>query len=94
MVNVPDRLRRLRINWQHPDLRQPTRRARFGNLRRVAPISRAFGKDRGLPIDRYYIEQFLADQAPDIRGMSWRSAMIRILRPSEVTALPSAMYFM
>jgi len=42
--------------------------ARFGSLRRIAPISRAFGKDRGLPIDRYYIERFLAAQAPDIRG--------------------------
>src|SRR5262249_28789247 len=30
--------------------------------------SRAFGKDRGLPIDRYYIERFLAAHAPDIRG--------------------------
>jgi SAM-dependent methyltransferase len=41
---------------------------RFGSLRRVTPISRAFGKDRGLPIDRYYIEQFLSAHALDIRG--------------------------
>ncbi|QDV89707.1 2-O-methyltransferase NoeI [Phycisphaerae bacterium RAS2] len=40
----------------------------FGDLRRVAPISRVFGLDRGTPIDRYYIEQFLASQAGDIRG--------------------------
>lgn len=40
----------------------------FGSLRRVKPISRAFGYDRGLPIDRYYIENFLAHYANDIQG--------------------------
>jgi glycosyltransferase involved in cell wall biosynthesis len=40
----------------------------FGNLRRVTPISRIFGFDRGLPVDRYYIEGFLAGKAADIRG--------------------------
>ncbi|MEO8370911.1 MAG: glycosyltransferase [Candidatus Solibacter sp.] len=40
----------------------------FGTLRRVTPISRMWGYDRGLPIDRYYIENYLAHQAPDIRG--------------------------
>lgn len=40
----------------------------FGSLRRVTPISRDFGFDRGLPIDRYYIENFLARQADDIQG--------------------------
>jgi SAM-dependent methyltransferase len=42
--------------------------ARFGSLRRVTPLSRDFGYDRGLPIDRYYIERFLAANASDIRG--------------------------
>jgi SAM-dependent methyltransferase len=41
---------------------------RFGSLRRVTPISREFGYDRGLPIDRYYIENFLARHAEDIQG--------------------------
>jgi SAM-dependent methyltransferase len=49
-------------------LRLPGRRVRFGSLRRLAPISRQFGYDRGQPIDRYYIEAFLAAHAPDIRG--------------------------
>lgn len=40
----------------------------FTDLRRLAPISRVFGLDRGLPIDRYYIERFLAAQSLDIRG--------------------------
>jgi SAM-dependent methyltransferase len=40
----------------------------FGALRRVTPISRVWGCDRGQPVDRYYIENFLARRAGDIRG--------------------------
>jgi SAM-dependent methyltransferase len=43
-------------------------RVEFGGLRRTAPISRAFGFDRGQPIDRFYIEHFLAERAVDIHG--------------------------
>ena len=46
----------------------PVGAVRFGSLRRVTPISDEFGYDRGLPIDRYYIERFLADHAAAIRG--------------------------
>ena len=42
--------------------------ARFGNLRRVVPISRYFGFDRGQPVDRHYVERFLARHAADVRG--------------------------
>jgi glycosyltransferase involved in cell wall biosynthesis len=41
---------------------------RLGDLRRLTPLSREFGYERGRPIDRYYIEAFLARQASDIRG--------------------------
>ena len=41
---------------------------RFGSLRRVTPISDTFGYDRGLPIDRYYIERFLQEHSGAIRG--------------------------
>src|SRR5215203_7444373 len=41
---------------------------RFGDLRRLEPISRDFGLDRGKPIDRYYIEGFLARHTEDIEG--------------------------
>jgi SAM-dependent methyltransferase len=44
------------------------REINFGDLRRLAPVSREFGFERGLPIDRYYIEQFLAKHAGDIQG--------------------------
>lgn len=38
------------------------------NLWRVEPVSRKFGFDRGTPIDRYFIERFLADESRLIRG--------------------------
>jgi SAM-dependent methyltransferase len=42
---------------------------RFAGLRRVRPLSRSFGSDRGgLPVDRHYIEQFLEGTSHDIRG--------------------------
>jgi glycosyltransferase involved in cell wall biosynthesis/SAM-dependent methyltransferase len=40
----------------------------FGDLRRVSPIGRRLGRDRGLPIDRYYIERFLSGNAERIAG--------------------------
>jgi glycosyltransferase involved in cell wall biosynthesis/SAM-dependent methyltransferase len=40
----------------------------FGGLRRLRPISENFGFDRGKPIDRRYIEDFLSRNAGDIRG--------------------------
>ncbi|MCI0436260.1 MAG: class I SAM-dependent methyltransferase [Gemmatimonadetes bacterium] len=40
----------------------------FGGLRRLTPISRHWGFDRGLPVDRHYIESFLRRHAHDIRG--------------------------
>lgn len=43
-------------------------RVRFGSLRRLEPIDREFGFSRGTPVDRYYIEAFLARYAIDIRG--------------------------
>ena len=46
----------------------PVGKVRFGDLRRLRPISRNFGMSRGQPIDRYYIENFLTRHAVDIRG--------------------------
>src|SRR4051794_20698698 len=40
----------------------------FGDLRRLEPLTRSFGYDRGQPIDRYYIESFLNKHAADIAG--------------------------
>jgi SAM-dependent methyltransferase len=41
---------------------------KLGDFARTRPISNSFGFDRGKPIDRYYIEKFLARQSSDIRG--------------------------
>lgn len=40
----------------------------IGRFRSSQPLSRASGFDRGTPIDRYYIERFLADHASDLHG--------------------------
>ncbi|MGI9148874.1 MAG: class I SAM-dependent methyltransferase [Chloroflexota bacterium] len=48
--------------------RPPIGGVRFGDLHRTEPIGRAFGFDRGQPIDRVYIEGFLARHAADVRG--------------------------
>jgi SAM-dependent methyltransferase len=46
----------------------PPNRIRFGSLRRLEPVSRVFGFDRGTPIDRYYMESFLDDESACICG--------------------------
>ena len=52
---------------------------RFGSLRRLTPISRDYGYDRGKPIDRYYIESFLACHADKV------SITVRAVKP-EITS--------
>lgn len=44
-------------------------RARWGNLRRLRPMSSRFGFDRGTPVDRSYTQEFLARHARDVRGV-------------------------
>lgn len=47
----------------------PARRGvSLGDLRRITPISKNFGYDRGGPIDRYYIERFLAEKQSNVQG--------------------------
>ena len=41
---------------------------RLGRIASGKPLSSVFGYDRGTPIDRFYIEQFLAEHAEDVRG--------------------------
>ena len=47
--------------------REVSERERLG-LTRLEPVSRVFGFDRGKPVDRWYIERFLATHAADVRG--------------------------
>lgn len=41
---------------------------RFGDLRRSRPVSADFGADRGTPIDRYYLSQFIRQIQDKVRG--------------------------
>jgi SAM-dependent methyltransferase len=41
---------------------------RVGRIQSTRPLSRNWGYDRGTPIDRHYIESFLAGHAADVRG--------------------------
>ena len=52
-------------------------RVDFGDFARSKPINRHFGYHRGTPIDRFYIESFLASHADDMRG--------RVLEVGEAT---------
>jgi SAM-dependent methyltransferase len=58
----------LRAKWKGLEYIPPAGWVNFGDLRRVTPISSEFGYDRGRPLDRYYIENFLARHADDIQG--------------------------
>ncbi|HEX2952068.1 MAG TPA: methyltransferase domain-containing protein [Armatimonadota bacterium] len=42
--------------------------ADLGSMHRCTPIAREFGRHRGEPIDRYYIEKFLSRYRDDIAG--------------------------
>ncbi len=54
--------------WYSFQFNPPIGWVNFGNLRRLTPISQEFGFERGLPIDRYYVEKFLSAQASAIQG--------------------------
>jgi glycosyltransferase involved in cell wall biosynthesis len=66
---MPIRARRwLLARWHGSAYYPPVGCVSLGSLRGVVPISRKWGFDRGLPIDRYYIERFLSAHAADIQG--------------------------
>src|SRR6185369_6092934 len=58
----------LRSRRHRGEDRPPVGLVNFGDLRRLIPMSRVFGFDRGTPVDRHYIEDFLARNANRIRG--------------------------
>src|SRR5688572_30005094 len=58
----------LRTQWARGAWTPPIGFVRFGSLRRLEPISREYGFDRGQPIDRHYIETFLGMHAGDVAG--------------------------
>ena len=57
-----------RVEADEVPIGPPIGQVDFGSLRRCTPISRAFGGDRGLCVDRHYIKRFLTKHGRDIRG--------------------------
>ena len=55
------------VRWRRR-LQRLRRPAWLGSLRRTTPLSDHWGRDRGTPVDRYYIERFLAAERGAIRG--------------------------
>jgi SAM-dependent methyltransferase len=49
-------------------LERARRPAWLGTIRRTTPLSDHYGRERGTPVDRYYIERFLADEGEAITG--------------------------
>jgi SAM-dependent methyltransferase len=55
------------LRWRRR-LARARRPALLGTLRRTTPVSEHYGRDRGTPIDRYYIDRFLAGERGVIKG--------------------------
>ncbi len=62
---LPERARRV-VRWCVRQM--PGRRVRWGNMRRSRPFSDRYGAERGLPVDRFYIEAFLREHGELIHG--------------------------
>ncbi len=58
----------LLTKWRGPSYVPPVGKVKFGDLRRLKPISDRYGFDRGIPVDRYYIEKFLSKNSGYIKG--------------------------
>jgi len=70
MMNIKHLLRRARdlLTGGGRAAPAPVGRLDLGGLRRTSPVSRNWGYDRGLPVDRHYIEDFLERHQADVRG--------------------------
>lgn len=58
----------LKSQWQTYKHHFPFGTLKLGDLSDVKPVNSGWGFERGQPIDRYYIENFLANQCDDIYG--------------------------
>lgn len=68
---LADLFRRVRAKLpieQQWRLRRLSHPAWLGSIRRLTPLSQHWGFDRGTPVDRYYIDQFLHEHRRAIRG--------------------------
>jgi SAM-dependent methyltransferase len=62
------RLKRLVRPLVRRDWRIPVGSVHWGDFRRRQPICPNFGSSRGSPVDRHYIEAFIAEHAGDVAG--------------------------
>ena len=69
----------------------PVGGVRWGDLQRITPLSRQWGFDRGLPVDCYYIERFVAAHAADIQGRTLEIGDDAYTRQSATSASATAM---
>ncbi len=53
---------------------------KWHDFRSVQPLSRQFGMDRGTPIDRYYIEQYLDSQRSHVKGKALEIAEAQYIK--------------
>jgi len=60
--------RRMRLRPAVDALRRRRRPVRLGSLASTTPFGKPWGFDRGTPVDRWYIERFLARNRADITG--------------------------
>lgn len=67
---------RKRLGLQIPK----TGKVRFGDLRRLTPLSASAGRERGLPIARYYGEAFLLEQSAAIGGRVLHEGSLAVSR--------------
>jgi SAM-dependent methyltransferase len=67
-ASLPPLRRWLRGRREGADDTPPVGLVRFGSLRRLTPISRDWGDDRGGPLDRYYVTAFLERHRQDVHG--------------------------
>jgi SAM-dependent methyltransferase len=56
-----------RLRWRRR-LERLRRPAWLGTIRRTTPLSDHWGRERGTPVDRFYIERFLGEERDAIRG--------------------------
>jgi len=70
---LPSPVQKVLLSYFNKFIRFTTRRnssLRFWKAhRKVQPVSNIYGIDRGQPIDRYYIENFLEENKKDIQGV-------------------------
>ena len=76
---------RSRLHWRRKRLlaRPRVGAVHFGSLRRVVPIARDFGFERGTPVDRFYIDEFYEKHGPSIENLDAGAIRGRVLEIGE-----------